>query len=370
MMDIAGTLRRAWANAIAHIDFPLLLITAAIMAVGLGTVYSATYDSTHRMMSQAANMGIAMVVMWVISRIPPQKLMSFAIPLYIVGIILLVAVFLFGIKVNGARRWLSIGFTRVQPSEIMKIAMPLMLAWYFHKYEATLKLKHYGIAALLLLVPFGLVAKQPDLGTALLIGAAGFYVIFFAGLPWKIIVGLIAAAGAAAPVLWNMLHDYQQKRILTLIDPTTDPLGSGYHIIQATIAIGSGGAFGKGFLNGTQTHLEFIPEKHTDFIFAVYSEEWGLLGNATLLFLYTLLIGRGLMIASAAPTTFSRLLAGAITLGFFTYAFINMGMVSGILPVVGVPLPFMSYGGTALVTLFLGIGMLMSIHTHRMLVKK
>ncbi|WP_434514284.1 rod shape-determining protein RodA [Dechloromonas sp. ARDL1] len=370
MMDIAGTLRRAWANAIAHIDFPLLLITAAIMAVGLGTVYSATYDSTHRMMSQAANMGIAMVVMWVISRIPPQKLMSFAIPLYIVGIILLIAVFLFGIKVNGARRWLSIGFTRVQPSEIMKIAMPLMLAWYFHKYEATLKLKHYGIAALLLLVPFGLVAKQPDLGTALLIGAAGFYVIFFAGLPWKIIVGLIAAAGAAAPVLWNMLHDYQQKRILTLIDPTTDPLGSGYHIIQATIAIGSGGAFGKGFLNGTQTHLEFIPEKHTDFIFAVYSEEWGLLGNATLLFLYTLLIGRGLMIASAAPTTFSRLLAGAITLGFFTYAFINMGMVSGILPVVGVPLPFMSYGGTALVTLFLGIGILMSIHTHRMLVKK
>ncbi|MCH2219863.1 MAG: rod shape-determining protein RodA [Dechloromonas sp.] len=370
MMDIAGTLRRAWANAIAHIDFPLLLITAAIMAVGLGTVYSATYDSTHRMMSQAANMGIAMVVMWIISRIPPQKLMSFAIPLYIIGIVLLIAVFLFGIKVNGARRWLSIGFTRVQPSEIMKIAMPLMLAWYFHKYEATLKLKHYGIAALLLLVPFGLVAKQPDLGTALLIGAAGFYVIFFAGLPWKIIVGLIAAAGAAAPVLWNMLHDYQQKRILTLIDPTTDPLGSGYHIIQATIAIGSGGAFGKGFLNGTQTHLEFIPEKHTDFIFAVYSEEWGLLGNATLLFLYTLLIGRGLMIASAAPTTFSRLLAGAITLGFFTYAFINMGMVSGILPVVGVPLPFMSYGGTALVTLFLGIGMLMSIHTHRMLVKK
>ena len=370
MMDIAGTLRRAWANAIAHIDFPLLLITAAIMAVGLGTVYSATYDSTHRMMSQAANMGIAMVVMWIISRIPPQKLMSFAIPLYIIGIVLLIAVFLFGIKVNGARRWLSIGFTRVQPSEIMKIAMPLMLAWYFHKYEATLKLKHYGIAALLLLVPFGLVAKQPDLGTALLVGAAGFYVIFFAGLPWKIIVGLIAAAGAAAPVLWNMLHDYQQKRILTLIDPTTDPLGSGYHIIQATIAIGSGGAFGKGFLNGTQTHLEFIPEKHTDFIFAVYSEEWGLLGNATLLFLYTLLIGRGLMIASAAPTTFSRLLAGAITLGFFTYAFINMGMVSGILPVVGVPLPFMSYGGTALVTLFLGIGMLMSIHTHRMLVKK
>ena len=196
MMDIVGTLRRTWANAVAHIDFPLLLITAAIMAVGLGTVYSATYDSTHRMMSQAGNMGIALVVMWVVARIPPQKLMSFAIPLYIVGVVLLIAVFLFGIKVNGARRWLSIGITRIQPSEIMKIAMPLMLAWYFHKYEATLKLRHYGVAALLLLLPFGLVAKQPDLGTALLIGGAGFYVIFFAGLPWKIIIGLLASAAA------------------------------------------------------------------------------------------------------------------------------------------------------------------------------
>ena len=315
-------------------------------------------------------MGIAMVVMWFVSRLPPQKLMNFAIPLYVFAIILLVAVFLFGIKVNGAKRWLSLGFTRIQPSEIMKIAMPLMLAWYFQKYEATLKLKHYLIAALLLFIPFALIAKQPDLGTALLVGSAGFYVIFFAGLPWKVIAGLLVAAGSAAPILWGMMHDYQQKRILTLIDPTTDPLGSGYHIIQSTIAIGSGGTFGKGYLNGTQTHLEFIPEKHTDFIFAVYSEEWGLLGNVVLVFLYTLLIGRGMMIASGAPTLFSRLLAGAITLGFFTYAFINMGMVSGILPVVGVPLPFMSYGGTAMVILFLGIGMLMSIQTHRMLVKK
>nr|MBL8412442.1 rod shape-determining protein RodA [Dechloromonas sp.] len=370
MMDIAGTLKRWWLNLIAHIDFPLLLITLTIMAVGLATVNSATIDSTHRMLSQAGNMGFALVVMWFVSRLPPQKLMNFAIPLYIVGVVLLIAVFLFGIKINGARRWLSIGFTRIQPSEIMKIAMPLMLAWYFQKYEATLRLKHYLIAALILVVPFGLIAKQPDLGTALLVGGAGFFVIFLAGLPWKIIIGLIAAGAAAAPMLWHALHDYQQKRILTLIDPTTDPLGSGYHIIQSTIAIGSGGVFGKGYLNGTQTHLEFIPEKHTDFIFAVYSEEWGLLGNAVLLFLYTLLIGRGMMIASGASTLFSRLLAGAITLGFFTYAFINMGMVSGILPVVGVPLPFMSFGGTALVTLFLGIGILMSIHTHRMLVKK
>ena len=370
MIDVVSTFKRGMRELVAHIDFPLLLITAAIMGVGLATVYSATYDSTHRMMSQAGNMGIAVVVMWFIARLPPQKLMGFAIPLYIVGLLLLVAVFLFGIKINGARRWLSLGFTRIQPSEIMKIAMPLMLAWYFHKYEATLRARHFMVAAVLLLIPFALIAKQPDLGTALLVGGAGFFVIFLAGLPWKVIVGLIAAVAAAAPLLWGMMHDYQRKRILTLIDPTTDPLGAGYHIIQATIAIGSGGSFGKGYLRGTQTHLEFIPEKHTDFIFAVYSEEWGLLGNGLLVFLYTLLIGRGMMIAVAAPTKFTRLLAGAITLGFFTYAFINMGMVSGILPVVGVPLPFMSYGGTALVTLFVGIGILMSIQTHRMLVKK
>ena len=370
MIDVISTLRRAWQQLIAHIDFPLLFITLAIMAIGLATIHSATYDANERIYAQAGNMGVALTIMWLVSRIPPQKLMGYAIPLYVVGVVLLVAVFMFGIRVNGATRWLSLGITRIQPSEIMKIAMPLMLAWYFEKYEASLKLKHYLGAALLVLVPFALIAKQPDLGTALLVGSAGFYVIFFAGLPWKIIFGMVAAGVAAAPFIWNMLHDYQQKRIMTLIDPTTDPLGSGYHIIQSTIAIGSGGPIGKGYLNGTQTHLEFIPERHTDFIFAVYSEEWGLLGNAVLVLLYTLLIGRGLMIASAAPTLFSRLLAGAITLGFFTYAFINMGMVSGILPVVGVPLPFMSYGGTALVTLFLGIGMLMSIHTHRMLVKK
>ncbi|HJW25726.1 MAG TPA: rod shape-determining protein RodA [Rhodocyclaceae bacterium] len=369
-MEFVGTLKRWWLGSIAHIDFPLLFITMAIMGVGLVAVFSATYDSSNKAFSQVLNMGIALTAMWIVSRLPPQKMMRFAVPLYVVGVVLLVMVFLFGVKVNGARRWLSLGFTRIQPSEIMKIAMPLMLAWYFHKYEATLRFRHYIIAALILLMPFALIAKQPDLGTAILVGAAGFYVIFFAGLPWKVIIGLIAAAAAAAPFVWTVLHDYQRKRILTLLDPTTDPLGAGYHIIQATIAIGSGGPLGKGFLNGTQTHLEFIPERHTDFIFAVFSEEWGLIGNSVLVFLYVLLIGRGLVIAAAAPTLFSRLLAGAITLGFFTYAFINMGMVSGILPVVGVPLPFVSYGGTALVTLFIGIGMLMSIQTHRMLVKK
>jgi rod shape determining protein RodA len=355
---------------VEHLDGPLLLITCLLMGAGLVTVYSATYDANNRALSQLLNMAVGLVVMWGVAQLPPQKLMRFAVPLYVVGVVLLVLVYFVGVKVNGARRWLPLGVTRIQPSEILKIAMPLMLAWYFHKYEAALKLRHYAIACVLLLVPFGLIAKQPDLGTAILVGAAGFYVIFFAGLPWKVIIGMVAAAASAAPFVWTMLHGYQRKRILTLIDPTTDPLGAGYHIIQSTIAIGSGGPFGKGWLEGTQTHLEFIPERHTDFIFAVFSEERGLVGNSILVFLYLLLIARGLMITANASTLFARVLGGSITLSFFTYAFVNMGMVSGILPVVGVPLPFMSYGGTALVTLFLGLGILMSIQSHRMLVKQ
>ena len=355
---------------VEHLDGPLLIITLILMAFGLATIFSATYDANNRAVSQLLNMGVGLVGMWAVAQLSPQKLMRFAVPLYVVGVILLVLVYVVGVKVNGARRWLPLGFTRVQPAEILKIAMPLMLAWYFHKYEAALRWRHYLVAGLLLLVPFGLIAKQPDLGTAILVGAAGFYVIFFAGLPWKVIVGMIVAAGSAAPFVWTVLHDYQRKRILTLIDPTTDPLGSGYHIIQSTIAIGSGGAFGKGWLMGTQTHLEFIPERHTDFIFAVFSEERGLLGNSILLILYLMLIARGLMITANASTLFARVLGGSITLSFFTYVFVNMGMVSGILPVVGVPLPFMSYGGTALVTLFIALGILMSIQSHRMLVKK
>jgi rod shape determining protein RodA len=358
------------ARLIEHIDGPLLLITCLLMLAGLSTVYSATYDSNSRLFGQIANMLVGLAVMWGVAQLPPQKLMRFAVPLYVIGVILLVCVFLFGVKVNGAKRWLPLGFMRIQPSELLKIATPLMLAWYFHKYEAVLKLRHYAMAGLLLIIPFGLIAKQPDLGTAILVGAAGFYVIFFAGLPWKIMAGMLVAAASAAPFVWTMLHDYQRKRILTLIDPTTDPLGSGYHIIQSTIAIGSGGAFGKGWLEGTQTHLEFIPERHTDFIFAVFSEERGLLGSSILVLLYLMLIARGLMITANASTLFSRVMGGSITLSFFTYAFVNMGMVSGILPVVGVPLPFMSYGGTALVTLFCGLGILMSIQSHRMLVKK
>jgi rod shape determining protein RodA len=289
--------------------------------------------------------------------------------MYVLGVLLLIAVALVGDVSKGARRWLNVG-VRIQPSELMKIAMPLMLAWYFQKREVAIGLRDYVISALLLIVPVALIAKQPDLGTAILVLAAGFYVIFFAGLSWKVMIGLAVAAGAAAPFAWARMHDYQRARVLTLFDPESDPLGKGFHIIQSTIAIGSGGIFGKGWGQGTQAQLEFIPERHTDFIFAVMSEEFGMVGDLVLLTVYSLLIGRGLMIAANAPTLFTRLLAGAITLIFFTYAFVNMGMVSGILPVVGVPLPFVSYGGTALVTLFLGIGILMSIHKNRMLVQK
>ncbi len=364
-------IKRLFAATFSHIDIPLLLIVTALMGIGLLTVYSATSsDGFGKLDNQIINMAVATVLMLLVARTPPQTLMRFAVPLYVIGVVLLIGVALFGIVVNGSRRWLSLGFVRIQPSEIMKIAMPLMLAWYFHKHEAAIKARHFAIAALILAVPILLILKQPDLGTSLLVGAAGFFVIFFAGLPWKVMFGLAGAAGAALPFAWTLLHDYQRRRVLTLLDPSSDPLGAGYHIIQSTIAIGSGGALGKGWLNGSQTHLEFIPEKHTDFIFAVFSEEWGLLGNGILLLLFTLLIGRGLMIAAAAGTLFSRLLAGAITLVLFIYAFVNMGMVSGILPVVGVPLPFISYGGTALVMLMLGIGILMSIQTHRMLVQK
>lgn len=364
-------IRRIIQGILAHLDMPLFLIVVALMGVGLMTIYSATAsEGFWKLDRQLINMAASMIVMLAVARTPPQTLMRFAVPLYLLGVILLLGVALFGIVVNGSRRWISLGFVRIQPSEIMKIAMPLMLAWYFHKHESMLRGKHYAIAACMLIVPMSLILKQPDLGTALLIGSSGFFVIFFAGLPWKVILALGATFAAAMPFAWNLMHEYQQRRVLTLLDPTSDPLGAGYHIIQSTIAIGSGGALGKGYLQGTQTHLEFLPERHTDFIFAVFSEEWGLLGNGILLILFTLLIGRGLMIAAAAPTMFSRLLAGALTLVLFIYAFVNMGMVSGILPVVGVPLPFISYGGTALLTLMLGIGILMSIHTHRMLVKK
>ena len=369
-MEVAGfPLRRVRERLAEGIDGPLLAIALALTAIGLAALYSASVENAARVLAQLGNLAVALTAMWLVAQVPPQTLARLAVPAYVTGLLLLLGVAAFGEVVNGARRWLNLGFGRFQPSEMMKIAMPLMLAWYFHRREGASRLSDFAVAAVLLAVPVALVARQPDLGTALLVAAAGFYVIFLAGLSWKVLGGLAVLALAALPPLWGMLHDYQRRRILTLLDPSTDPLGSGYHIIQSTIAVGSGGIAGKGWLNGSQTHLEFIPERATDFIFAVYSEEFGLLGNLVLLALYALLIARGLSIAAQAPTLFTRLLGGAVTLIFFTYAFVNMGMVAGILPVVGVPLPFVSYGGTALATLYIGIGILMSIYRHRKLVQ-
>jgi rod shape determining protein RodA len=350
-----------------HIDTFLMGCLLFTMLVGLFVLYSASGQSIERISSQLINIGIALGVMWLTANIQPQHLERIAVPAYIVGIVLLIGVALFGDVSHGARRWLNLGVTKIQPSEIMRIAVPMMLAWFFAKRES-LRITDFAIASLLLLIPVGLIAKQPDLGTALLISASGFFVIFLAGLSWRFILGGTILTGVLMPVFWSMLHDYQRKRIEILLDPSQDPLGAGYHTIQATIALGSGGMAGKGWLNGTQAQLDFLPERTTDFIFAVFGEEFGMAGNLILLILFSLIIARGLVIAAQAKSTFTRLLAGSITLTFFTYAFVNMGMVSGVLPVVGVPLPLISYGGTSMVTLLLGFGILMSIQTHKKLV--
>ncbi|MGK2900933.1 MAG: rod shape-determining protein RodA [Burkholderiaceae bacterium] len=362
-------------------DGPLLVAMLLLGAAGLVTMYSAGFDSGTRFADHGRNMLLALVVMFVVAQVSPQTLLKLAVPLYTVGVALLVAVAVMGVTKKGATRWLNVGVV-IQPSEVLKIAMPLMLAWWFQRREGQLRVPDFIVALLLLLVPVGLIVKQPDLGTAILVLSAGFYVIFFAGLSWKLIVPVLVVGAVAITAIvvsedricqpdvkWPMLRDYQKNRVCTLLDPTTDPLGKGFHIIQGMIAIGSGGVDGKGFMKGTQTHLEFIPERTTDFIFAAFSEEFGLVGCASLVLGFTFLIFRGLMIAADAPTAFTRLLAGAITMSWFTYAFVNMGMVSGILPVVGVPLPFISYGGTAMVTLGLGLGILMSISKSRRLIQ-
>nr|WP_295076907.1 rod shape-determining protein RodA [uncultured Roseateles sp.] len=355
-------------------DLPLLLAIGWMMGLGLLSMYSAGYDHGTRFVDHSRNMLISIALIFLVAQIPPQRIMQLAIPLYTVGIVLLLATALFGITKKGATRWLSIGVTQIQPSELLKIATPLMLAWWFQKREGLLRLPDFIAAFALLAIPTLLVAKQPDLGTAILVMSAGLYVIFFAGLSWKLIIPAFVIGAASITTLvmseekicqpdvaWPVLREYQKNRVCTLLDPTKDPLGKGFHIIQGEIAIGSGGITGKGFMKGTQTHLEFIPERTTDFIFAAFGEEFGLAGALALLAGFTALILRGLMIASDAPTLFSRLMAGAVTMSFFTYVFVNMGMVSGILPVVGVPLPYISYGGTAMVTLGIGLGLLMSI---------
>ncbi len=360
---------RLWYYLTRYVDNFLLVGLLLLMLVGLLVLYSATDANLSRVSNQLINMLVALAIMWLVANIPLQHIMRLAVPLYMIGLMLLIGVALFGEIQNGARRWLNIGVTRIQPSELMKLAVPLMMAWYFDKHEVTLRLRDYAVATLLLILPLLLILRQPDLGTTLLIASSGFYVLFLAGLSWRIIVGLLIVSLGSLPVLWMMLHDYQRRRIMTLFDPTQDPLGAGYHTIQSTIAIGSGGLIGKGWQQGTQTHLDFLPEKSTDFIFAVFSEEFGLMGNTALLILYLVVIGRGMMITANASTQFTRLVAGSITLTFFTYIFVNIGMVVGILPVVGVPLPLISYGGTSMVTMLLGFGILMSIETHPKLVK-
>jgi rod shape determining protein RodA len=373
--------KKIFLSFFSGLDRQLGLILLGLAGVGFITFLSASQNTPVRFEDEFRNLALSFAVMWIVSRIPPKWLEMAAVWIYGVGVALLIAVAAFGLIKKGARRWLNIGFV-IQPSELMKIAMPLMLAWYFQKREGIQKSWDYGVAAIILVIPVFLIARQPDLGTALLVFAAGMYVIILAGLPWKWILPFVGLGAfgiiliiifgnmiCAHDVVWPLVHDYQKHRVCTLLDPSSDPLGKGFHTIQSMIAIGSGGFFGKGWFQGTQAHLEFIPEKHTDFVFAVFSEEFGLLGNLVLLALFFALIKRGLAISASAPNLFTRLLGASVTLIFFTYAFVNIGMVSGLLPVVGVPLPFISYGGTALVTLGFGAGILMSIHRHRRLVQ-
>ncbi len=369
------------APLIKGFDGPLAFAIFILAAIGLLNMYSSGFANGMRFYDHARNLFLAGLVMFVMAQIPPQRLMVLAVPLYTLGVALLIAVALFGLTKKGARRWINLGMV-IQPSEIMKIAMPLMLAWWFQKREGQLRPLDFLVAAVLLGVPLFLIARQPDLGTAILVFSAGFYVIFFAGLNWwlmipPLVLGLLGmglliafAEPLCAPgVDWPLLHDYQQQRVCTLMDPGRDPLGKGFHIIQGMIAIGSGGVLGKGYMQGTQTHLDFIPERTTDFVFAAYLEEFGMLGGMALLGAFFFLIIRGLHIAMEGPTLFSRLLAGSIVMTQFTYAFVNMGMVSGILPVVGVPLPFISYGGTAMVSMGLGLGILMAVARSKQLVQ-
>jgi rod shape determining protein RodA len=362
-------------------DGPLVLAILILAGIGMLTMYSVGFDHGTRFVDHGRNLMIAGLILFVVAQVPPQKLLSVALPLYLVTLLLLVGVELFGIERKGSQRWLNVGVV-IQPSELMKIAMPLMLAWWFQRREGQLKPLDFVAALILLTLPAALILKQPDLGTALLVLASGLFVIFFAGLSWKLIVPplVLAVLGivtlifmeeswCAPGVDWKILHDYQKTRVCTLLDPFQDPLGKGFHIIQGMIAIGSGGVWGKGFMQGTQTHLEFIPERTTDFIYAAFAEEFGLFGTLALMAAFLFLILRGLMIALEAPTLFTRLLAGAMILNIFVYAFVNMGMVSGILPVVGVPLPFVSYGGTAMVTLGVGLGILLAIGRSRRLMQ-
>lgn len=351
---------------IIHIDPPLLAGLLCLLILGVCVVYSASGGDMNMVMAHVKRMTVAFVAMIVVAQIPPLFWRKWAVPAFIVGIGLLVAVLLFGHVGKGAKRWLNVGIATFQPSEIMKLAVPIMIAWYISQFDLPTKFRHILVAFILVLVPTLLIARQPDLGTSLLIASSGIFVIFLAGASWKLIGSCALLASAFTPILWMFLmKPYQKQRVLTFLNPEQDPLGAGYHIIQSKIAIGSGGIDGKGWMQGTQSQLEFLPERHTDFIFAVFSEEFGLIGVALLLLVYLAVVMRGLWIAVNAQHAFTKLLAGSITLTFFVYVFVNIGMVSGLLPVVGVPLPLVSFGGTSMVTLMAGFGILMAISTHR-----
>ena len=354
--------------AALHLDGPLLLAMLAVCTAGLVVLFSAAGEDLGVFLRQAARVGLGLVVMVAVAQVPPRVLRVVAPWLYAVGVALLVAVALVGDIAMGAQRWLDLGVIRFQPSELMKIAVPLACAWFLHDRPLPPDFKTLLVATVAILVPVLLIAEQPDLGTSLLVAAGGALVVLLAGLQLRYILGLGVLIAGAAPVMWHFLHDYQRQRVLTFLNPQQDPLGAGYNIIQSQIALGSGGVFGKGYMNGSQAHLEFLPERSTDFIFAVIGEEWGLVGLAVLFFLYLLVIGRGLYIAAQGQDTFSRLIAGALTLTFAVYVFVNSGMVAGLLPVVGVPLPLVSYGGTSMVTLMAGFGILMSVQSRRKLV--
>ena len=359
--------RRVFYNL--HVDIPLLISLLLLVGVGLIVLYSASEQNTDIVIKQVLRLAIAFGIMLVIAQLSPDTIEPWTPWLFGVGMIMLVAVLLLGEIGKGAQRWLNLGFVTFQPSELMKLALPMLVAWIFADATLPPRTSRVLFALVLIMVPTILVAKQPDLGTAIILAGSGLFVLFLAGLRWRFIIGSIILLIPLSWLLWEYgMRDYQRKRVLTFLNPESDPLGSGYHIIQSTIAIGSGGLYGKGWLNGTQSHLDFLPERKTDFIFPVFSEEFGLLGSIPLLAIYALVIARGLVISTQAQDTFTRLLAGGITLTFFLYVFINIGMVSGLLPVVGVPLPLISYGGTSMVTLMAGFGILMSIQTHRKLI--
>lgn len=361
--------RRSLADRL-HIDVALLICLLALAVISLFVLYSASGQKIDVIWRQAVRLGAAFFIMLVLAQFNPATLKRWTPWLFALGLGLLLAVLLFGDTGKGAQRWLDLGLFRFQPSEMMKLAVPMAVAWYLSDHPLPPSLQRLAVACLIIIVPTLLIAKQPDLGTALLVASAGIFVLLFAGISWRLIFASTAVLAACAPVLWHFMHDYQRQRVLTFLNPEQNPLGAGYHIIQSKIAIGSGGLYGKGWLNGTQSQLNFLPERSTDFIFAAYAEEFGLFGILALLAVYLLVIMRGLLIASQAQDSYTRLLAGSLVMTFFIYIFVNIGMVTGLLPVVGVPLPLVSYGGTSMVTLMAGFGILMSIHTHRKLLPR